>query len=238
MLKRLIVAIVLLWPGVAFAQATTELCVRATPTGFCQAVDSTRPLPVTATGTSGVSLTLPGGGAAITNSSAGSDARSNTFNSYSETSFGMVFNGSSWDRIRSPASALDGSTGLGVQTTSAMIFNGATYDRNFTCSNSAIVNVTAATTEIVALTAGQTIRVCSFTITGSAVATLATFVYGTGANCATGITSLTGVMRISVDGNIALSAGQGSLFRTASANALCLTAATGAVTGFVTYAKF
>lgn len=46
MLKRLIVAIVLLWPGLAFAQATTELCVRSTPTGFCQAVNSTTPLPV------------------------------------------------------------------------------------------------------------------------------------------------------------------------------------------------
>lgn len=37
----------------AHAQATTELCVRATPTGFCQAVDTTRPLPVTNAGGGG-----------------------------------------------------------------------------------------------------------------------------------------------------------------------------------------
>lgn len=37
----------------AHAQATTELCVRATPTGFCQAVNATTPLPVTGGGGGG-----------------------------------------------------------------------------------------------------------------------------------------------------------------------------------------
>jgi hypothetical protein len=118
-------------------------------------------------------------------------------------------------------------------------YNGSTWDREFTCSSSAVINVSAAaTTELVALTASQVIRVCSFVISGDTLATTATFVYGTGANCGSGQVALTGAMRMPDEGSIALSAENGSLFRTASANALCLTAATGAVTGFVTYAKY
>lgn len=115
---------------------------------------------------------------------------------------------------------------------------GVTWDRQFTCSASAVINVTAGnTTELVALTASQVIRVCSFVLTES-LAGSATFVYGTGTNCATGQTGLTGVMVMATSGTMALSAGNSSLFRTASANALCLTAVTGNITGFVSYAKF
>lgn len=108
----------------------------------------------------------------------------------------------------------------------------------FDCSNSAVVTVAAAaTTQIVALTAEQRIRVCSFVITGDTAATVATFVYGTGTDCASGTTALTGAMRMADEGGISLSAARGALFSTIPSNALCLTAATGAVTGFVTYGK-
>jgi hypothetical protein len=133
----------------------------------------------------------------------------------------------------SPATSLNGLAVL------PWVFNGSTWDREFTCPSSAVINVTAAaTTELVALTASQVIRVCSFTITGVTALTTATFVYGTGTNCATGQAALTGAMQLGVSTAISNSAGNGSLFRTASANALCLTAATGNVTGFVTYAKY
>lgn len=46
MRKLLILMALLLGVTEAHAQATTELCVRATPTGFCQAVNSTNGLPV------------------------------------------------------------------------------------------------------------------------------------------------------------------------------------------------
>ena len=118
-------------------------------------------------------------------------------------------------------------------------YNGTTWDRDFTCPSSAVINVAAAaTTELVALTASQVIRVCSFVITGDTAATTATFVYGTGSNCAGSPVALTGAMRMVDEGSISSTGMNGSLFRTASANALCLTAATGAVTGFVTYAKY
>lgn len=118
-------------------------------------------------------------------------------------------------------------------------FNGSTWDRAFTCPSSAVINVSAgSTTQLVALASSQIIRVCSFVITGDTAATTATFVYGTGSNCGTGTTSITGAMRMPDEGSIALSGMNGSLFRTIASNALCLTAATGAVTGFVTYAQY
>jgi len=130
-------------------------------------------------------------------------------------------------------------TTVGPIVMSPMLFNGSTWDREFTCPNSAIVNVAAAaTTQIVALASSQIIRVCSFVISGDTLATTATFVYGTGANCGTGTTSLTGAMRLADEGNISATGANGSLFRTIASNALCLTAATGAVTGFVTYAQY
>lgn len=105
------------------------------------------------------------------------------------------------------------------------------------CQSSATVTVSAAaTTEIVALTTGETIKICSFVLSADTAATVATFVYGTGTNCGTGTTGLTGAMRIADEGNIS-SSSLAPLFSAAVSNAICLTAATGAVTGFITYTK-
>ncbi|MCK9361859.1 hypothetical protein M0Q28_06595, partial [Patescibacteria group bacterium] len=103
---------------------------------------------------------------------------------------------------------------------------------------SAVINVTAgATTQLVALSGSTVIRVCSYNVTASLAGTF-TFVYGTGANCGTGTTALTGAMAIATAGSNGMSGMIGSLFRGAAANALCLTAATGNMTGFVTYAQY
>lgn len=127
----------------------------------------------------------------------------------------------------------------GLLATGGSSFNGSTWDRAFTCPSSAVINVSAgSTTQLVALASSQIIRVCSFVISGDTLATTATFVYGTGANCGSGTTSITGAMQLPDEGSIALSGMNGSLFRTIASNALCLTAATGAVTGFVTYAQY
>lgn len=118
------------------------------------------------------------------------------------------------------------------------LFNGSTWDRAFTCPSSATVSVTAAaTTQIVALGASQVIRVCSFVITSSATGT-AKFVYGTGSNCVTSPSDLTAAFTMATATPVAISAGNNSLFRTASANALCLTATGGNITGFISYAQF
>lgn len=117
-------------------------------------------------------------------------------------------------------------------------FNGTTWDRAFTCTSSAVINATAAaTTQLVALSGSTVIRVCGFTLTESLAGT-AQFVYGTGSNCGTGTTNLTGAMALATSGVMTVSAGTGSVFRTIAANALCLTAVTGNITGFVTYAQY
>ena len=134
----------------------------------------------------------------------------------------------------------DGSNGNGTLRVGAFPydFNGTNWDRTFTCTQSAVINVTAgATTQLVALSGSTVIRVCSYNVTASLAGTF-TFVYGTGANCGTGTTALTGAMAIATAGANGMSGMNGSLFRGAAANALCLTAATGNMTGFVTYAQY
>ncbi len=137
------------------------------------------------------------------------------------------------------ATTISGGALLDVRNVVLQKVGSSTFDPGFTCPSSAVINVAAAaTTQIVALASSQIIRVCSFVISGDTLATTATFVYGTGANCGSGTTSITGAMRLPDEGSIALSGMNGSLFRTIASNALCLTAATGAVTGFVTYAQY
>lgn len=106
------------------------------------------------------------------------------------------------------------------------------------CDSSAAISVAAAATqEIVALTASQSIYVCSFVITGDTLATTGQFKYGTGVTCGTGTVNLTGAMRMPDEGGIFVS-NTGYLFKTIASNALCITAATGAITGFIEYIKF
>lgn len=140
--------------------------------------------------------------------------------------------------ITSPAQPGSASTWspMGVAST---VFNGSTWDRQFVCNNTAVINVTAgSTTELVALTASQIIRVCSFTVAMSAAGT-AQFVYGTGVNCATGTVNITGAVPLATGTPWAQTGASGlNIFRTIASNALCLAAVTGNAVGFVTYAKF
>lgn len=89
--------------------------------------------------------------------------------------------------------------------------------------------------ELVALTAGQTIYVCDFTLvsTGTVAVQL---IYGTGSACATGETNMTGAMPFVANGG--WTHNYDGRLKTAEANALCieLSAAT-QVDGVVTYRK-
>ncbi len=105
---------------------------------------------------------------------------------------------------------------------------------------------TATTTQFVALAAGQKIRVCAYQIQGSTTATATSFrfVYGTGANCATGTTNITPAWSLAANGANAQSfinhgMGAGELFQTAAGNALCGTnSAAGTVNIFITYTQY
>jgi hypothetical protein len=134
----------------------------------------------------------------------------------------------------------DGVSGAGTLRVGSFpyAFNNSTWDRAFTCSNSAVIDVTGgATDQLVALSGSTVIRVCSYNVTASASATF-TFQYGTGVTCGTGTTALTGVMQIAANASNGMSGMNGSLFRGAAANALCLAATGGNITGFVTYAQY
>ena len=105
------------------------------------------------------------------------------------------------------------------------------------CTERAVVTVAGAgTLEIVALAAGDSIRVCHFSI-GYSGATNSTLVYGTGANCVVGTTAVTGAYTNILA--LALDFEGRSLVTVPVANALCLTTSA-AVTGggFITYARY
>ena len=107
-----------------------------------------------------------------------------------------------------------------------------------TCPLSATVSVSAAaTTEIIPLIANRTIRVCGFSVTMTAAGT-AQWRYGTGSDCATGITSLTAATNLATATPWTVYAGNGPVFQVPQGSALCLAAVTGNVVGFVTYALY
>lgn len=107
------------------------------------------------------------------------------------------------------------------------------------CDSSVSVDTaTSGNVELVALTAGQSVSVCSYTLVADGIVA-AQFIYGTGTACATGETDLSGPMAFVANSGASAGSGTGVLFRTAAGNALCieLSAAVG-VRGSVSYAKF
>lgn len=116
-------------------------------------------------------------------------------------------------------------------------FNGSTWDREQSCPNSASITFSAAsgTLEIVALTASQIVFVCSIDLS-SDTATNITLQYGTGSNCGTGTTSISGALQnvLSWSHNW----GPEAALRTAASNAFCVTSSVAAtIGGVITYAK-
>ena len=113
-------------------------------------------------------------------------------------------------------------------------------------SSAAIAISTATTTQLVALSGTTAVYVCNYqAVAGAGTNPSLQFVYGTGSNCGTGTTSLTGAMATGVTvsatapGPIFESSGGNTLFKTAAGNALCLTTAgtTPNFQGWVTYVQ-
>lgn len=112
-------------------------------------------------------------------------------------------------------------------------------DQLIACDSSVVISVsTAVTTQLVALTSGQTIYVCSFSFM-SAGTTNVTFEYGTGTLCSTGLTTLTGAYNTTAQTGVSQGSGLGTIFRTAASNALCIVnSAAVQVSGIVSFTKF
>lgn len=120
-------------------------------------------------------------------------------------------------------------------------FNGDNAEKAFTCTKTAAVDVTSAATDVVIARANapQVIRICSLFVSGDTTATTATLSYGTGTTCGTGNVVLSGGIRFVDETGYFLPAPAGvSLMRVPAGQDFCIAAATGAVTGFVSYAVF
>lgn len=94
------------------------------------------------------------------------------------------------------------------------------------CDQSIAIDVAAAATQtIIAGLNGATVHVCGFVLTGDTIATTGQFKSGT--------TALTGAMRMCDECNISIGNSTGVLLETPRDGNLTITAATGAITGFV-----
>lgn len=105
--------------------------------------------------------------------------------------------------------------------------------------SSAAINVsTATTTQIVALASSKKIYVSSFDVIAGGTGNI-TFVYGTGSNCGTGTTSLTGPYNLTAQAGIAKGNGLGAVLVVPASNALCVTTSAAVqMSGSVSYTQF
>jgi hypothetical protein len=105
------------------------------------------------------------------------------------------------------------------------------------CSNSVVYDAsTNGSTELVALSAGRKVYVCSLALWAGASATNVGLVYGTGSACATGETALTPMFRLAANTGLVIPAATWNGLQAPAGKALCLkTSAGNAVQGLVTY---
>lgn len=105
--------------------------------------------------------------------------------------------------------------------------------------SSVAINVsTATTTQLVAISGSTSIYVTSFDVIAGGTGNI-TFEYGTGSNCGTGTTALTGAYNLTAQAGIAKGNGAGTILKVPSGNALCvLTSAAVQMSGSVSFQQF
>jgi len=90
-------------------------------------------------------------------------------------------------------------------------------------TSSVVINISSTgTTQLVAPVAGKAVYVCQVTASGGSAAT-ATLEYGTGSNCGTGTTTLTGALALNATQPVSMGWG-GAVVTAPAGNALCLLA--------------
>jgi hypothetical protein len=105
-------------------------------------------------------------------------------------------------------------------------------------ASAAISMNTATTTQIIALSGSTKIYVTSYDVISAGTANV-TFVYGTGSNCGTGQTALTGAYPLTAQAGIAKGSGLGPVLVVPAGNALCVTdSAAVQISGSVAYTQF
>lgn len=135
----------------------------------------------------------------------------------------------------------EGPTGSAVPSGARLsgVQSGANMVAMLQASASAPINVsTATTTQIVALSGSTKIYVTSFDVLAGGTGNI-TFVYGTGTNCGTGQTALTGAYNLTAQAGLAKGSGIGPVLVVPAGNALCvLTSAAVQMSGSVSYTQF
>lgn len=105
-------------------------------------------------------------------------------------------------------------------------------------TNQIVVAGTVATaTKIITGVTGKSIYVTSVALIPVATSVV-TFTYGTGTNCGTGTGSITGAMTFGAGQTLNLGTGLGAIWVVPSGNDLCITIATAAAPGSLSYSLF
>lgn len=106
-----------------------------------------------------------------------------------------------------------------------------------TTNQIAVAGTVATITKIVTGAASKSIYVTGGVLIPVATSVV-TFSYGTGTNCGTGTTVLTGAMTFAAGQILPLGIGYGTTLVVPAANDLCITIATAAAPGFLAYSLF
>lgn len=100
-----------------------------------------------------------------------------------------------------------------------------------------IAGTVAASTQIVAGVAGKRIYVTAVALVPLDTASVL-FTYGTGTNCGTGTTNITGTMVFEIGKVLSLGVGNGAVWVLPPGNSLCITVAVATAPGSLAYAIF
>ena len=129
----------------------------------------------------------------------------------------------------------------GTATSSSLpiYFQSSVAAAGIQADSSAFINPsTAITTQIVGLSSGKKIYVTSFDVVASSANTV-NFSYGTGTNCAGGLTAVSGTWSFAANGGIARGSGIGPVIIVPAGNALCVTTGQSGQVGIdVSYTQF
>lgn len=106
-----------------------------------------------------------------------------------------------------------------------------------TTNQISVAGTVAVRTKIITGVSGKSIYVTGGVLIPVATAVV-TFSYGTGTNCGTGTTALTGDMTFAAGQILPLGIGNGTTMVVPSGNDLCITIATAAAPGFLSYSLF
>ena len=137
--------------------------------------------------------------------------------------------------------AAQGATGSPVPSNAK--YDGAVSSGNLVgliqADNSAAINVSTATTaQLVALSSGKRIDITSYDVYASGSGSI-TLEYGTGTNCGTGTTALSGPYNLTAtQASISKGGGLGPVLVVPAGNALCVVTTTAPMSGSVSYTQF